>query len=180
MVHGKVYEGNITSDLREAARQTRVDQMSTSSKPTVRRVHAMLVQSDEPTRHRVMKMKAVSQRFKVRAVSGMLPTHLHEFRRLRAGNDYDHIYGDYITDGKCVCALAGRCTPLHCCCSAVETMEHAMAHCPISEDVREHARDRVRALWADGNMEMDASTQYIHTSPCSWPARWGLGNQIIR
>ena len=47
-----------------------------------------------------------------------------------------------------------------------------MAHCLISEDVREHARDRVRALWADGNMEMDASTQYIHTPPAGWLPEW--------
>ena len=50
-VHGTVCEGNITSDLRDAAKQTRLAEMATSSKPTVRRVHAMLSQSDEAVRH---------------------------------------------------------------------------------------------------------------------------------
>ena len=164
-VHGTQCEGNITTDLRGAARQTRLAEMATSSKPTLRRVHAMLSRSDEAVRHRVLKTKAVSHRFKVRAIAGMLPTHLHEFKRLRDGNDYAHIYADTITGGKCICALMGRCTPLGCCCSEVETMEHAMAHCLVSEDVHEHARDRVRALWADGHDDSEAATRDMSSPP---------------
>ena len=132
----------------------------------------MLSRSDEAVRHRVLKTKAVSHRFKVRAIAGMLPTHLHEFKRLRDGNDHAHIYADNITGGKCICALMGRCTPLACCCSAVTTMEHAMAHCLVSEDVREHARDRVRALWADGHDDSEPATQYMSSPPAGWLPEW--------
>ena len=134
-VRGKVSEGDITEDLREAARQARAATMEHSEKATVRRVHAMLTQTCTPTRHQVLKMGVISRRFKVRAVAGMLPTNLHEYKRSREGNEYDYIYGDSIHGGRCVCALTARCTRTECCCSAVEDMTHAMADCSVSEDV---------------------------------------------
>ena len=154
--------------------------MEHSDKATVRRVHAMLTQACTSTRHRVLKLGAVSQRFKVRAVAGILPTHLHEYKRSREGNAYDYIYGDAIDGGRCVCALAGRCTRAECCCSAVEDMTHATAGCPVSEHIREHARARVDALWADGHAETEASTRYISVPPPGWLPEWTWMGMVPR
>ena len=102
----------------------------------------MLEASDEVMRHKVMKGRAVSTRFKVRAMSDSMPTMKHEGDKVQEGNAYHYMYEAHIEGGKCTCGSGEQ-----------ETMQHIYGECKHTEAVRVAGVQKVKTSH-DGLMQV--------------------------
>ena len=65
-------------------------------KAHMRQLTEMLDCSDKVWRHGVMRGRALSTRYKVRAMSDSIPTMKHEGDKVQGGNAYPYMYDDHI------------------------------------------------------------------------------------
>ena len=112
----------------------------------------------------------MSTRYKVRAMSDLMPTVNHEWDKVKEGNAYHYTYGDHIDGGKCSYGSGAQ-----------DTMQHIFGECKHTEAVRITctAVKKVGKLWgarAGGGvrlLEIDYFTQQGGgTAGGEWQ-RWG-------
>ena len=105
----------------------------------------MLEASDAVMRHTVMKGKAVSTRYKVRAMSDSMPTMKHAWDRVQDDNAYHYMYGDHIDGGKCSYRSWAQ-----------ETMQHIYGQCKHTKAVRVKAAQKASRLWGKAQRHEEA------------------------
>ena len=161
---GKVCEGDITEELKEANRQ-RVRAEMRAGKAHMRQLTEMLDCSDKVWRHGVMRGKTLSTRYKVRAMSDSMPTMKHEGDKVQGGNAYHYMYGDHIEGGKCSCGSGAQ-----------ETMHHIFTECEHTRAVRDKALGKLGTMWGarTGGRVRLLEIDYI-TQPGwgAWQRWWG-------
>ena len=140
MTHkGKVCEGDITSEIKEATKLQRLSEMLQSTKPHIKQVAQAVTLSAPSIRKYIANKKDITTRYMTRALSDSLPTYKNEAKKIQTGNTYEAMYGDKIEGGMCV--LCGD--------SKVEDNHHIFCECQKYAHIRKQAMDTIEEIWGE-------------------------------
>ena len=157
--------GSIPATLKLASRNKRLEDMEKSEASRDQSMWRMITLSVPNIRNMISKLKTVSTRFLVRAVTDTLPTYHNEYKKVLTSTAYKNRYQDHINGGLC---------PF---CHEPETLSHTLTSCRLGDQIRTDTHNKIHQLWAKTTKDGQSwalNSHYLPVSPTpqGWEEWW--------
>lgn len=129
--------GDVGAAIKEAAQENRIEEMKKGTSSRGKDWATAYEEADATMRAHVIRETKGLERFRIRAMTDSLPTYKNEAAKVKAGNEYERLYGDKLKGGLCRC----------CDDNKIETANHMWCECKGGEEARESVMEKIRAVW---------------------------------